>query len=417
MSTHIVSKSIIFFANRLNRKPVLFVIFAAMVILSLVLSFTIAGKAFAAESDSDQKIVTFYNDGIEKTIITHASTVADAMNDAGLSVSQYDSISPKVNDVLTEASTIITIHRARMILVTDGSRQVKILTAEQSATDIAKAAGVTVFAEDTAKLTQVDDILSAGGAALQLKITRAKVIKLDLYGQKLEIRTQASDVAGLLKEKNIQLGDQDGMSLSMQSKITDQINLRIWRNGIQTVTATETINFATKTVKDQTKKYGFRETQSSGQNGQKTVIYQIEVRDGQEVSRTIISQIVNVEPIDQIEVIGMKSDLNVPSLSPSRGAQVYSVGGISRKETYYDLPMSIVMNNCGQGGYYEVRNDGVKVDKDGYVIVAANFGRYPRCSEVDTSVGRGKVYDTGGFAANNPEQFDIATDWSNRNGR
>lgn len=28
-----------------------------------------------------------------------------------------------------------------------------------------------------------------------------------------------------------------------------------------------------------------------------------------------------------------------------------------------------------------------------------------------------KVYDTGGFAANNPEQFDIATDWSNRNGR
>ena len=59
----------------------------------------------------------------------------------------------------------------------------------------------------------------------------------------------------------------------------------------------------------------------------------------------------------------------------------------------------------------------MKVDKDGYVIVAANFGRYPRCSEVNTSVGRGKVYDTGGFAANNPEQFDIATDWSNRNGR
>ena len=113
----------------------------------------------------------------------------------------------------------------------------------------------------------------------------------------------------------------------------------------------------------------------------------------------------------------MKSDLNVPSLSPSRGAQVYAVGGISRKETYYDLPMSVVMNSCGQGGYYEVREDGVKVDRDGFVIIAANLGRYPRCSEVDTSVGRGKVYDTGGFAVNSPEQFDIATDWSNRNGR
>ena len=33
------------------------------------------------------------------------------------------------------------------------------------------------------------------------------------------------------------------------------------------------------------------------------------------------------------------------------------------------------------------------------------------------SAGAGKVYDTGGFAASNPEQFDLATDWSNHDGR
>ena len=76
--------------------------------------------------------------------------------------------------------------------------------------------------------------------------------------------------------------------------------------------------------------------------------------------------------------------------------------------------MGVVIRNCGTS--YSVRADGVKVDQDGYVLVAANLSRYPRCSVVETSLGAGKVYDTGGFAAGNPEQFDLATDWSDHNG-
>ena len=92
-----------------------------------------------------------------------------------------------------------------------------------------------------------------------------------------------------------------------------------------------------------------------------------------------------------------------------------------RKETYYDLNMQRVMENavrlCGAKPTYRVREDGVKVDADGYVLVAANLSKYPRCSTVETSLGPGKVYDTGDFARANPEQFDIATDWTNHNGK
>ena len=88
---------------------------------------------------------------------------------------------------------------------------------------------------------------------------------------------------------------------------------------------------------------------------------------------------------------------------------------VERQETYYDLNMSGVMSFCGKSGY-TVRDDGVKVDDEGYVIVAANLSRYPRCSVVETSLGLGKVYDTGTFASTNPEQFDLATDWTIRNG-
>lgn len=93
---------------------------------------------------------------------------------------------------------------------------------------------------------------------------------------------------------------------------------------------------------------------------------------------------------------------------------------VGRQETYYDLNMNGVMaiaaRECGVENYYTVREDGVKIDADGYVLVAANLNYYPRCTVVETSLGMGKVYDTGGFAEVNPEQFDIATDWSWRDG-
>jgi hypothetical protein len=105
------------------------------------------------------------------------------------------------------------------------------------------------------------------------------------------------------------------------------------------------------------------------------------------------------------------------ALTKSKGAQLYTdVSGIAHRETYYDLPMNRVIGACGPGGY-TIRSDGAKIDKDGYILVAANLFNYPRCSVVETSMGPGKVYDTGGFATRYPHGFDLATDWTNYDGR
>ncbi len=105
------------------------------------------------------------------------------------------------------------------------------------------------------------------------------------------------------------------------------------------------------------------------------------------------------------------------ALTASKGAQVFvDSAGVAHRETYYDLPMNIVINACGSVDY-TIRYDGAKVDKDGYILVAANYRSYPKCSIVETSMGLGKVYDTGGFALRYPHGFDLATDWTNFNGR
>ncbi len=96
-------------------------------------------------------------------------------------------------------------------------------------------------------------------------------------------------------------------------------------------------------------------------------------------------------------------------LTPTGGVNNFN----GQLETYYNLPMEGVVQtayNNGIGGEYWIRDDGVKMLGD-YVIVACNRDVHPYGSLVETSLGTGISLDTGGFAAGNPYQCDIATAW------
>lgn len=105
----------------------------------------------------------------------------------------------------------------------------------------------------------------------------------------------------------------------------------------------------------------------------------------------------------------LRTNWNGPVLTPSAGA----IQGPTGKETYYNLPMEgvvSIMRSMGNNDPYWVREDGVKMLGD-YVMVAANLSMFPRGSYVPCSLGMAIVCDTGGFAAGNPTQLDIATAW------
>ena len=98
-----------------------------------------------------------------------------------------------------------------------------------------------------------------------------------------------------------------------------------------------------------------------------------------------------------------------PVLTKSAGV----VMGPSGKETYYNLDMSgivSIMRDLGNTDEYWIREDGCKMLGD-YIMCAANLSVHPRGSLVESSLGTCIVCDTGGFAAANPNQLDIAVNW------
>jgi uncharacterized protein YabE (DUF348 family) len=385
--------------------------FAAIAVVAVAIAW-VATQAQAY--DGRGTLVTIYDRGVETVLLSEGETIGDALKEADITIEKRDAVEPAVAEKMVASEYKVNIYRARPVLVIDGSHRQKVLTAFQTPEQIAKDADISLHREDNAIMGRSDDLVSQG-AGLQLTIDRAVPFTFDLYGTTSEARTQGETVQEMLDEKNVKLGENDRVSPSASTPITKGMEVRVWREGKQTITVKETVPFPIEQIRDNDRPIGFKELQTEGKEGVRQVTYEIEVREGQEVSRAEIASLETRAPVKQIEVIGTRSTGN--GLTKNKGVFMFTdSNGVVHRETYYDLPMRVVMGNCGAGGYYTVREDGAKVDKDGYVIIAANLANYPRCSVVETSLGPGKVYDTGGFAARHPHGWDLATDWTKADG-
>lgn len=381
----------------------------------LFISLLAVGHAQASSTDdaSDGRLMTVHDRGQERVVLTQRATVGEALEDAGISVAANDIVEPKQDSKLIAASYTVNIYRARPVIVVDGAIRQKIMTAAQTPEGIVEATNGELQDEDIVNVTANPNIV-ADGAGVVLTIDRATEFTLKLYGKPMNAYTQAATVGDMIKKKGITLAPSDTVSRSIGSPIEAGMTVEIWREGVQTVTVEEAVDFPIRTVLDTDKPIGTKEIKTPGTKGKKSVVYEITATSGKEVGRKAIQSVVTEQPKEQVVTMGA----NIGNgLTKSKGAGVFKDSkGVSHRETYYDLPMNVVMGACGGGGY-TIRFDGAKVDKDGYVIIAAHLGNYPRCSVVETSIGPGKVYDTGGFTAKHPHGFDLATDWTNGDGR
>jgi len=387
-----------------------------LIVIMIVFVMTLVGFGSIAQAQGqDGRLLTVYDRSVQKVFLSKEATIGAALKAQNIELDAHDTVEPSVKQELVASHYQVNIYRARPVVVVDGAARVKTVSSHQTARQIATDANVTLYDEDTTTLKPLTDFVN-DGAGLQLTITRAKTIILDLYGKNTNIRTQAKTVGAMLKEKNIVLGTSGRVSVPETTLITEGLAVRVWREGKQTVSIDQAIPVMNQIVYDADRPIGYRAVEKAGVPGSRSITYQLEIKDGIEISRVEIANIVTRNPTQQNEVIGIYNA--GAGLTKSRGAQYWTDSkGISHRETYYDLNMSAVMQSCGQGGYYTVRPDGAKVDAQGYILIAANYSNYPKCSLVETSLGTGKVYDTGGFAARYPNGFDLATDWSSADGR
>lgn len=333
----------------------------------------------------NERIVTIYHDDVEQTIITDAITVQDALDRAEVVIGENDTVEPGLDTELTANSYSINVYRARPVVVIDGNQRYTVMTAHTSGQEIAAAAELVLYDEDTFTLTRIDDFINEGGVGLKLTIDRAVPITLTLYGSSSKIRTQAETVSQLLDEKGIVMTADDGASLPLGAPITSDMSLSVWRNGVQTITAEEDEPFTIRQIQDTDQDVGYVAMQQVGVNGKKLVTYEIEMRDGVEISRTVIQSVVTLQPTEQIQTVGAKAKFSgaiSEALSQLRSCESggnYANKNNPRYRGAYQFGYGTWAN---YGGYYDPADAPAAVqDQAAYELyLRRGWSPWPHCS-------------------------------------
>lgn len=331
-----------------------------------------------------EKLVTIYDRGVEKTIVTKARTIREALKLAKFSIDErQDVVEPSLDSEMVAEKYNINIFRARPITIVDGNKRLKVTTAEQTPALIAKAAGIEVFEEDKTTLSNSDN-MAVDGANMVMKIDRASMVNFVLYGKESVIRTHAKTVGELLKEKNIDPKKDDTLSVDRSAKIISGMKIELWRNGKQTITTEEDVKFEVEKVQDANRDSGYREVKQAGENGKKNVTYEIEMKNGVEVSRKEIASVVTKEPKRQIEIVGTKSSTSFSGSFSEALARLRSCEGSYTSNTgngYYGA-YQFDKRTWGNYGGYELASDApaaVQDEKAWQTYKARGWQPWPTC--------------------------------------
>jgi len=362
--------------------------FVSGAILMLVGGLFFVNQALAdatkPAAKAGEKLVTIYDRGAEKTIVTKARTIREALKLAKFSIDErQDVVEPSLDSEMVAEKYNINIFRARPITIVDGNKRLKVTTAEQTPALIAKAAGIEVFEEDKITLSNSDN-MAVDGANMVMKINRASMVNFVLYGKESVIRTHAKTVGELLKEKNIDPKKDDTLSVDRSAKIISGMKIELWRNGKQTITAEEDVKFEVEKVQDANRDSGYREVKQAGENGKKNVTYEIEMKNGVEVSRKEIASVVTKEPKKQIEIVGTKSSTSFSGSFSEALARLRSCEGNYKSNTgngYYGA-YQFDKRTWGNYGGYELASDApaaVQDEKAWQTYKARGWQPWPTC--------------------------------------
>jgi uncharacterized protein YabE (DUF348 family) len=316
---------------------ILYVGIATAVLLIVAFFAFIAPRVSAAEQTG--RLVTVHDRGDQKTLLSDATTVGAALEDAGIALDSHDAVEPALDEELVAREYEINIYRARPVIIVDGPTRQKVITPYQAADRIVKDAGITLNPEDKTFVTRTDNLV-ADGASLQLIIDRATMVNVNLFGTEIDIRTQGETVGEMLREKNIELERNDRASVDLSTSVTDGMKLSIWREGKQTITVEETVQFDVEQIRDADRPYGYKEIRTEGKKGQRNATYEIVIKDGVEVARNEIASIVTKPAVKQVEVVGARVTLSV-SYSADRAA-IMTAAGVALKDQDY---AAYIINN------------------------------------------------------------------------
>ena len=300
--------------------------------------------------------------------------------------------------------TVLSIRKTVVINV-DGKEQ-KIITYKSTIEDIVKQNGIEIDEKD--KIEPSLNTKAKNNSTINIK--KAIEIELVANNKTLKIKTAEDTVKNMINAESDYLKGQGIVFKEDEDEVTPDLNTAIDKNTKVTIVDVETVNevalesikFDTITEQDGNLDYGVEEVRQAGAEGEKEVTYKIVKKDGNEVSKNIISSKVVKEPVNEI-------------IAEGTARAVATRNGMQR---YKDVVYCQATAYCGDGitatGTVPVYNPG------GTSTIAVDPRVIPLGSKVYVEgYGEAIAADTGGVIIGNivdvfVDSYDQAISWGRK---
>jgi len=250
------------------------------------------------------KSVNLSVDGRTSAVHLFGSTVVgDVLASQNIKVGPHDLVAPAVSTQVSDGQKVVVRYGRQLTVTVDGQTTSYWTTS----TTVAGALSELGIRADSAKLS-VSRSQPLGRAGLVMSITTPKDVTVAVDGRTLTARTTSATVAELLAELKVTMGAKDRVTPALTTPITKSaFKVAVARVTQKSITATETVDFATQRKSDSTMYTDETKTLKAGQLGAKVVTYLVTTVNGKIESRKATSSRVTTLPVSRIQAVGTKA--------------------------------------------------------------------------------------------------------------
>lgn len=252
-----------------------------------------------------RRVTVHYNDEIYSGSLTSSLTTMQEVRaqviSMGLLTGEDDRISFSVNSETGEAAIYLTSAHEVTVLA-DGKAVTATVYEGETVADALEACGVAVTANDVVSVATS----AAVSSDMLVNIERKSGVTLKADGVTKKIVTGEETVQSLLVSEGITLGEDDIVSPSLTTALTDDMEIVVGRVTYEEVTADEAIPFTETVTKDSSLPRGVTKVDVQGQDGVQTVTRRNMLVDGVVTESTILASEVVSEPVTQVVREGTK---------------------------------------------------------------------------------------------------------------
>ncbi len=288
----------------------------AVKIISVILFVSVI--SFVLYEGTKSTVIVNAN-GKQLELATHAKTVEELLASQNITVSEYDKVSPSLDNEITSGMEISWEQAEEVIISVDGN-QSSIWTTEKRVKNILEEANIEVTEQDKLSLALDTEV----GADNKIDIQKAFQLTLVDGLQERQVWSTSTTVANFLKEQNIELGELDRVEKNGEGIIAPNDKIVVVRVEKVTDVVEESIDFATEKKNDSSILKGKEKVVTTGQKGTVERTYEVVKENGEVVTKTLRAENVRKEPINEVVAVGTKTVTANVSRSTSAAASTDS---------------------------------------------------------------------------------------------